>query len=100
MSMLPARWFQALSRCAAPAAPRRFHPDWEDTVFAELADDEAAADAQRSGACGWFDSSLELRQGLAVAECSLEDWTAAEWAAAVQCRSAAQAAQAARRALT
>lgn len=96
MTLLPARWFQALSRPAVAAAPRRFHPDWEDTVFAELADDDTPQDApqdERAASCGWFDSSLELRRGLAVAECSLEDWSAAEWAAAVQCRRAAQAVQ-------
>ena len=34
-----------------------------------------AAGAAEPGACGWFDSSLDLRQGLAVSEVRDTDWT-------------------------
>ena len=33
------------------------------------------AAAAEAGACGWFDSSLDLRQGLAVSELRDADWT-------------------------
>ena len=33
------------------------------------------APAVEAGACGWFDSSLDLRQGLAVSEVRDPDWT-------------------------
>ena len=36
---------------------------------------EPAAPAAEPGACGWFDSSLDLRQGLAVSEVRDPDWT-------------------------
>ena len=36
----------------------------------------AAADVlPEARACGWFDSSLDLRQGLAVSEIAEPDWT-------------------------
>ena len=34
-----------------------------------------AAPAAEAGTCGWFDSSLDLRQGLAVSEVRDPDWT-------------------------
>ena len=36
---------------------------------------EPAAAAAEPGACGWFDSSLDLRSGLAVSELRETDWT-------------------------
>ena len=36
---------------------------------------EKVAPAAEPGACGWFDSSLDLRQGLAVSEVRDPDWT-------------------------
>ena len=36
---------------------------------------ERAAPAAEPGACGWFDSSLDLRRGLAVSEVRDPDWT-------------------------
>ena len=35
----------------------------------------AAAVLPEASACGWFDSSLDLRQGLAVSEMAEPDWT-------------------------
>ena len=35
----------------------------------------AAAALPEASACGWFDSSLDLRQGLAVSEMAEPDWT-------------------------
>ena len=35
----------------------------------------AAASPAEPGTCGWFDSSLDLRQGLAVSEVRDPDWT-------------------------
>jgi hypothetical protein len=37
----------------------------------------AAAMAERPAGCGWFESSRELRQGVAV-----QEWPAADWAVA------------------
>lgn len=39
-----------------------------------------AAEALAARGCGWFDSSFELRQGLAVSECDAAAWF--DWAAA------------------
>ena len=35
----------------------------------------SAAPAAEAGVCGWFDSSLDLRQGLAISEMGDIDWT-------------------------
>lgn len=45
----------------------------------ELAQDQARVAAERCAArgCGWFESSFELRQGLAVSESTDAGW--AEW---------------------
>ena len=36
---------------------------------------DAAAEPAPAGVCGWFDSSLDLRHGLAVSEVRDPDWT-------------------------
>ncbi len=36
---------------------------------------QAADTPPEASACGWFDSSLDLRQGLAVSEMAEPDWT-------------------------
>ena len=47
----------------------------QPAVPAAAAAAAAAAVLPEASACGWFDSSLDLRQGLAVSEMAEPDWT-------------------------
>ena len=63
----------------APAPLLQAPPLAEELAHAEALAQQAA-EALAARGCGWFDSSYELRQGLAVSECALADWAA--WATA------------------
>lgn len=52
-----------------PAAPAPCRPAWPELTLVPL-DEPAADDDATPSACGWFDSSWELRRGLAVIELS------------------------------
>lgn len=85
MTLLPKPLRQALGQ-----PPHALPPACTRTVLQAppLAEELArAADAARQAAealaargCGWFESSFELRQGLAVSECDAASWF--DWAAA------------------
>ena len=80
-----ALWRAALSRAAllpaAQAAGTTALADAADTVIASPpagagTSSAAATEPPDLGrTCGWFDSSLDLRQGLAVRELAEPDWT-------------------------
>ena len=78
-------WRVAMSRAAlllaARSAGRSALAEAADTVIASPPADAGAPSAaapvppDSGSACGWFDSSLDLRQGLAVRELAEPDWT-------------------------
>ncbi|WP_326539717.1 hypothetical protein [Pseudorhodoferax sp.] len=61
----PGAWFGAPVPCADRS--RRDRPPPAPAWLAAAAD-HSPADAQPPAGCGWFDSSLDLREGLAVTE--------------------------------
>lgn len=92
MTLLPKTLRQALrmpppavmsAACALSALSHppvlRAPPLAEELARAEAAARQAA-EALAVRGCGWFDSSFELRQGLAVSECEASEWF--DWSAA------------------
>ena len=72
---LEARMHPLLNRICRNAALPRPLPTVLPVATAAETGAEAAAPAAEAGACGWFDSSLDLRQGLAISEVRDIDWT-------------------------
>lgn len=75
-------WLTRLCRKAPPPQALRTMPPAMATSdiavtppTAAAAVDPAPASPAEAGACGWFNSSLDLRDGLAVSEVRDPDWT-------------------------
>ena len=64
-----------LNRFCRKAPPPPPPPAASPLAAAAVTGAKPAAPAVEARACGWFDSSLDLRQGLAVSEVRDPDWT-------------------------
>ncbi|MDT7833896.1 hypothetical protein [Aquabacterium sp. OR-4] len=71
---------QAAMVAAVGAATVLQAPALADELAAAEAAARQAAEGLAARGCGWFESSFELRQGLAVSECDAAAWF--DWAAA------------------
>lgn len=72
MNILTPLWqplARALAAMHAPTQPLRAGA--RPATPPELVDEDDTQD-DAAPACGWFDSSWELRQGLAVSECAMD----------------------------